>query len=471
MGASFPSWTRRTRQGGRIEAIHPDDRDRVSHAALTMQSAGGYEEECRIVRPDGTTRWIRDRAFPVGDSQGQIVRVAGVAEDITHRQELEAQLRHAQKMEAVGRLAGGVAHDFNNILTAISGYTDLVLLGFDGSDPRRDDLLEVRKAAARAASLTRQLLAFSRRQVLQTKVLDLNALVANVHNLLQRTIPENVHIELDLSASLDPIRADPGQLEQVLMTLAVNAADAMPHGGQLRFKTGVSEMDGVSDLRRPTMPPGRYVHLTVSDTGLGMAAQTLARVFEPFFTTKEPGKGTGLGLAMAYGIMKQSGGFIWVSSRQNSGTSFDIYVPAVDEPVEAAISVTRPTEPTRGSETLLLAEDDGAVRRLARSALERYGYVVLEARDGDDAIGIARQHSGIIHMLITDLVMPGLSGHQLSEQVARIQPGIRVLYSSGYTVNKPVNAERGWPILAKPYGPVELLCKVREILDEQLEAH
>ena len=283
------------------------------------------------------------------------------------------ELRGAQRMEAVGRLAGGIAHDFNNLLTAISGFTELVLRTLDETDARRMDLVEVQKGAMRAAALTHQLLAFSRRQILQPKVLDVNALVGEIEKLLDRTIGENIELTLDFDPALEPVLADPSQLEQVVLNLAVNARDAMPHGGQLRFATEMVDVDRVAAERRVPMPPGRYVRLTITDTGTGIAPDIAPHIFEPFFTTKEADKGTGLGLATVYGIVKQSGGYVWVTSQLGLGTSFEIYLPPVQEAVEALVRVERSTPVTGGTETILLAEDDAAVRRLSSTALRQFG--------------------------------------------------------------------------------------------------
>jgi CheY-like chemotaxis protein len=371
-------------------------------------------------------------------------------------------------MEAVGRLAGGVAHDFNNLLTAISGFTELVLDTLEETDARRADLFEVRKGAMRAASLTRQLLGFSRRQILQPKVLDVNALVSEIEQLLHRTIGEDIDLVLTFDPALEPVRADPNQLEQVVLNLAVNARDAMPTGGTLRFATEMVDVDRVAAPRRLPMSPGRYVRLTITDTGAGMSPEIQQHIFEPFFTTKERNKGTGLGLATVYGIVKQSGGFVWVTSQVGLGTSFEIYLPPVHEAVEALVRVEQRATVTGGTETVLLAEDDGAVRRLMGIALCGYGYTVLEARDGEEALRMARsdRHRDI-HLLITDVVMPGVSGRALASQFATERPEMRVLYTSGYaeTVTMRAGLDRGVPLLAKPFLPGDLLQRVRETLD------
>lgn len=336
----------------------------------------------------------------------------------------------------------------------------------DDRDARRDDLQEVAKAAQRAAALTRQLLAVSRRQILQLSVLNLNSMVADVQKLLRRTIPENIDLQLDLSPVLDAVRADRGQLEQVVLNLAINAGDAMPQGGELRLATETVDIDEAWAYRHPPMPAGRYVRLTVSDTGMGMTHQTQAHIFEPFFTTKERGKGTGLGLATVYGIVKQSGGFIWVDSQVGRGTTFEIYLPVVHETAEPPVQVAPSADISGGSQTILLAEDDGAVRRLARDILANQGYTVLDARDGDEALIVARQHPGAIHLLIADVVMPGLSGRDLAVRLTVERPNVHVLYTSGYTENVMMRSgfENGLTLLAKPFLPADLLRKVKETL-------
>jgi two-component system, cell cycle sensor histidine kinase and response regulator CckA len=427
--------------------------------------------EFRIRGLRGIERWVDSRAVSfkmATDGSVPHRAVLSVTSDITERKQLEAQLWGAQQMEAVGRLAGGIAHDFNNLLTAIGGFTELVLLTFDETDRRRGDLLEVQKGAKRAASLTHQLLAFSRRQILQPKVLDLNALVGDIEKLLHRTIGEDIELNLNLDPMLEPLRADPSQLEQVVVNLAVNARDAMPKGGQLRFVTEMVDVDHEAAQRRAPMPPGRYVRLTITDTGTGIPPEIRQHIFEPFFTTKERDKGTGLGLATVYGIVKQSGGFVSVTSQLGFGSSFEIYFPPVHEAVEEFVRVEQPASVTGGSETILIAEDDGAVRRLASVTLRQYGYTVLEARDGEHALQLARsdRHRDI-HLLITDVVMPGLSGHELASQFATERPGMRVVYTSGYAepITMRTGVDRDVPLLAKPFLLNDLVRLVRESLD------
>src|SRR6266550_2729913 len=368
-----------------------------------------------------------------------------------------------------GRLAGGIAHDFNNILTAITGHADLLLEDLGHHDPRRADVDEIRRSADRAAGLTRQLLAFSRQQVLQPKVVDLNALVLDMDKLLRRLIGEDVELATVLDAALGRVTADPGQLEQVIVNLAVNARDAMPQGGKLTLETRNIDLDASYTLEHSLVKPGSYVQLTVSDSGIGMDEETQAHAFEPFFTTKPRGQGTGLGLAMVYGTVKQSGGFIWVYSEPGHGATFKIYLPRVDAPVEAAAPPVPVERPPRGSETVLLAEDEPAVRTIAQQALERQGYNVLAAPSGADALALAAQHGATIHLLLTDVVMPGMSGRDLADRLTAQRPGIRVLYISGYTDNAIVRhgmLEPGLAYLQKPFRPDALVRKVRDVLDE-----
>jgi len=387
--------------------------------------------------------------------------------DISDRKLLETQLRQAQKMEAVGRLAGGIAHDFNNVLTAIFGYTELVLEELPAGSSARQDLEEIRKAAQRASALTRQLLAFSRQQVLEPVVLRLNDLVEEVDKMLRRLVGENVQLRLSLARDLGNVRADPGQLQQVLMNLIVNARDAMPTGGKLLIETANANLtEQYAELHQP-VTPGRYVMLAVSDTGIGMDADTKTRIFEPFFTTKEKGKGTGLGLSTVYGIVKQSAGYIWVYTEVGRGTTFKVYLPRVDAPADVQ-APRREAGTLAGTETVLLAEDDAMLRPLAKGLLERLGYQVLEAENAEQALAVAGGHQAPIHLLLADVVMPGASGRDLARRLGETRPTTKVLYVSGYTDDAIVQhgmLEPGLNFLQKPFTPDALARKVREVLD------
>ena len=388
--------------------------------------------------------------------------------DISERKLLEAQFRQAQKMEAVGRLAGGIAHDFNNLLTAITGYADLALEDLRKDDPMRQDVEEILRAAHRAAALTRQLLAFSRQQVLAPRVLNLNDVVQSAEKMLRRLLGEDIELEAVLAPDLGRLKADAGQLEQVIVNLAVNAGDAMPTGGKLTIETADAEMPETRVRELTTVPAGRYVMLAISDSGTGMDEETKARIFEPFFTTKEQGKGTGLGLATVYGIVKQSGGFIWVYSEPGHGTTFKIYLPRVEDAADAPAPPVGPVEVPRGTETVLVVEDEEAVRALARTALTRKGYHVLEAANGGEALLLCESEPMLIHLLVTDVVMPGLSGADLAQRLALLRPGMKVLFISGYmdrAAARHGKMQPGAAYLEKPFTLDALARKVREVLD------
>jgi len=398
---------------------------------------------------------------------GHLVRVWGTQRDVTAQRHLEEQFRQSQKMEAVGQLAGGIAHDFNNLLTAILGNTQLLLRDLPPGDAKRSDVEEIRKASERAASLTRQLLAYSRRQMLQPKVLDLNVVVAEMDKMLRRLIGEHIALVAALQSDLGHVRADPNQIEQVIVNLAVNARDAMPDGGKLTIETANVDLDETFAQAHLGSVPGAYAMLAVTDTGHGMDVNVRAHLFEPFFTTKEVGKGTGLGLATVYGIVKQSGGYISVYSERGRGSTFKIYLPRIATPSATPAAPPR-VGAARGSETVLVVEDELAVLTLSRRALEAQGYVVLAASDAAAALRVVERHGGTIHLLLTDVVMPGMSGRDLADRLAAQRPGIRVLYMSGYPGDAVVQhgtLPSGSAFLQKPFSPDGLARKVRDVLD------
>jgi len=421
-------------------------------------------------RKDGTLYEEDAVISPVRDPSGQVVNYVGVKRDVTEVRRMEERLRQSQKMEAVGRLAGGVAHDFNNLLTAISGYSDLLLHRLPAYSTLRRDVEEIRRAGDRAAGLTRQLLAFSRRQVLQPRILDLNAVVTTMERMLRRLIGEDIELSTDLSPSLGHVKADPGQLEQVIVNLVVNARDAMPDGGRITIGTIDVDLSPSYSNAHPGVRPGPHVLLSVTDTGLGMSDETQAHLFEPFFTTKERGKGTGLGLATVYGIVQQSGGHIRVNSAAGSGATFLIYLPRVETRGDDVPGADRPflPHPSPGTETVLLVEDEEVVRRLAREILINNGYQVLDAGNGREALLISEAHRGEIHLLLTDVVMPRLGGRELVERIRPLRPDMRILYMSGYTDDAILRhgvLEEEVPFLQKPFTSEALARKVREVLD------
>ncbi len=419
-------------------------------------------------RKDGSLYEEEATISPVRDDGGKIVNYVAVKRDVTRESHLENQLRQAQKMEIVGRLAGGVAHDFNNLLVAILGYSEMALNSLPPNDRIRKDLEEVFTAGQRASALTRQLLAFSRKQILQPKILDLNDLVANLSKMMRRLISEDILLTTTADPSLGRIRADPGQLEQVITNLAVNARDSMPDGGTLTIQTANIDVDEALASQIEDMLPGRYVMLAVSDTGTGMTEEVKSHLFEPFFTTKEQGKGTGLGLSTVYGIIRQSGGHIAVESEVGCGTVFKIYLPRIDEVEEPGEKSDITPEFPHGTETVMLVEDEDQVRNLARIVLEECGYNLLVAGSGPDALGIAQQHKGRIQLLLTDIVMPQMSGNVLAPMLMALNPGIKVLYMSGYTDSPDVQKElvsTRTSFLQKPFTRLALARKVREVLD------
>ena len=412
------------------------------------------------------------RLLPLRDAAGAVQGLLGVGLDVTERKQLEEQLLQAQKMEAIGQLAGGIAHDFNNMLSAIMGFTGVVQRELSRGDPLQQDLAQVILAAERAAGLTRQLLAFSRKQVLEPRVLEPNALIGTVERLLRRLIGEHVDLRLRLDPALGRVKADAGQVEQVIMNLVVNARDAMPGGGVLTVATANVDVDAGDARQRIEVVPGAYVVVAVSDTGMGMDRATQARIFEPFFTTKELGKGTGLGLSTVYGIVQQSGGHVRVSSEPGRGSTFEVYLPRTEEPGPPAAAPAPPgreARPLVGGETLLVVEDEPLVRALAAQVLERQGYRVLPACDGGEALLQCEIHREEIHLVLSDVVMPGMSGRQLAGRLGRVRPGLRVVYMSGYTEEAFVHhgvLEAGTRLLEKPFTPEALLDFVRRALDE-----
>jgi two-component system, cell cycle sensor histidine kinase and response regulator CckA len=407
------------------------------------------------------------------DDSGRVLGVASLVQEVTEQVALEGQLRQSQKMEAIGRLAGGVAHDFNNLLTVILGYAQTLADRLPAGSKLADSTVQIKSAAERAAGITRQLLAFSRKQVLSPQIIDLNDILLNIDSLLRRLIGEDVEVLTVPAANLGSVKADPGQIEQVIMNLALNARDAMPHGGKLTLETANVELDGTYSKEHVPIEPGSYVMFVVSDNGVGMPPEVQARIFEPFFTTKEVGKGTGLGLSTVYGIIKQSGGFIWVYSEPGQGTSFKIYFPRVEEPAQA-LTANKPADGIqRGTETILLVEDDNQLRQLSASVLELYGYKVLIANGPAEGLAICRANHREIRLLITDVVMPGMNGRQLAEQIQKISPETRVLYISGYTNNAIVHygvLDEGLSFLQKPFTLTALVNKVRSVLDAEPDA-
>ena len=450
--------------------VHPNDwQDHLPVAEQVLKGELDFlQAEGRYLHKQGHEIWCLTSVSIIRESTGKILFSLGQYIDFTERRKLEEQFRQAQKMEAVGRLAGGVAHDFNNLLMVMRGYTELLLGRLGANDPLRRNVEEIQKAADRATSLTQQLLAFSRKQVMQPKVFDLNAVVSDTERMLRRLIGEDIELATILGPELGRVKADPGQIEQVILNLAVNARDAMPQGGQLVLETANVELTQAFARQHPGVTPGPHVLLAMSDTGVGMDAETQARIFEPFFTTKEKGKGTGLGLSTVYRIVKQSGGYIWVYSEAGQGTTFEIYLPQVEEAVKAAQEDIALSEPPSGSETVLLVEDEESVRKLALRFLQSTGYTVLEAEGPVEALQLSQQHQGPIHLMVTDVVMPKMSGQNLARSLAPQRPEMRVIYISGYTDNfagRDGVVGENTIFLQKPFSLGELAHKVRETLE------
>jgi PAS domain S-box-containing protein len=469
--------------------IHPEDREIALAAEKSFQENHElFQAEYRMSARDGRLLWFRDEGVLLQGTEGGSLLMQGVLYDITERKRLEDQLRHSQKMEAVGQLAGGIAHDFNNLLMLIQAHNEHLRDRLAPDEPARKDVLEIENAVTRAASLTGQLLAFSRKQVLRLKVLDLNVVLTEVARMLHRLIGDNIELRIVPAPSLGRVKADPGQMEQVILNLAVNSRDAMPQGGRLTIETSNVELDEDDSRNYEGATPGKYVMLAVSDTGDGMDLETQAHMFEPFFTTKAPGKGTGLGLATVYGVVKQSDGWIWVDSKPERGTTFKIYLPRVEESqveesgvsesaaeeshteelVESKTASSLATAP-RGTETVLVVEDQDGIRDIVGESLRRNGYKVLIAVDGNEALQMAGTYPDPIHLLVTDLVMPNIGGRELAHLLTPLRPRMKVLFMSGYSEHAASNSEeidQSGMVLQKPFSLDALARNVRRVLDE-----
>ena len=450
--------------------IHPDDHKVVQAAEEASKRGERFQAEYRVMRKDGRMIWVSDTAVVVPSAEAHPL-MEGIIVDITERKQLETQLQQSRRMEAIGRLAGGIAHDFNNLLTIIKGYTELALKRPHVAPELRADIERIEDASERATSLVRQLLAFSRRQVLQPKLIDLNGIVLGLDKLLRRLMNEDIEMSTLPEKNLGTIKADPAQIEQVIMNLVVNARDAMPNGGRLTVETRNVQLDSPYASEHVTMPSGSYVLLAVSDTGVGMTPEAATHIFEPFYTTKDSGRGTGLGLSTVYGIVKQSGGYIWVFSELGLGSTFKVYFPCVQQPAEALSSAKKLDESRKGTETILLVEDEPSVRELTRTVLIGRGYSVMTTDTPEDAERVCERNDSEIHLLLTDVVMPGLSGRELAKRLTSRYPKMRVLYMSGYTFNIIAQGgmlEDGVAFLQKPFTPSALADKVREVLDHSV---
>jgi PAS domain S-box-containing protein len=452
-----------------LERVHPDDREDVAKA---LERATQERAESHILYrtqwPDGTTHWISGTGRTLYDEAGRPLRSAGIGLDVTERHLLEEQQRQSQRVESLGQLAGGIAHDFNNLLTVIQGYCELLRNDLEPDGPHQNDLVEIRQAADRATSLTQQLLAFGRRQILEPRVLDLRDSLRGIESMIRRLIGEDLDVVVRTTGEAARIKADAGQIEQVILNLALNARDAMPEGGSLLLEVTTADLDDAYARQHVSVRPGRYVMLSVSDTGLGMDTATQARIFEPFFTTKPRGRGTGLGLSTVYGIVKQSGGNVWVYSEPGRGSTFKIYFPLVEEAVDTLTSVPAPAALT-GSETILVVEDEPGVRELARKVLARYGYRVLVAATPQEALALAERSRDPIHLLVSDVVLPEMSGRSLANLVMKSRPDLRVMFMSGYTDDAIVHRgvlDADTPFLQKPFTPEALARKVRTVLGD-----
>jgi PAS domain S-box-containing protein len=452
-----------------ISLIHEEDREHVLRITEdAMQQGLDTDLEYRVISRDGTIRWLHDKGRFILDDQGKRVSWQGVMLDITETKRLEEQLMQAQKLESVGRLAGGIAHDFNNMLTAINGYSELTLRALEADNPLRHNVEEIKKAGERSALLTHQLLAFSRRQFLQPELLDLNEVITDTTKMLERVIGEDIQLVIALKPKTGLVSVDPGQLSQIIMNLAVNARDAMPQGGTLSIETANIFLEPEDAKQKVGILPGAYVMLAVCDTGHGIDDSIRQHIFEPFFTTKEVGRGTGLGLATVYGIVKQSGGNIEVESREGVGTTFRIYLPRVEDESEAAEVKNTSTELPTGTETILLVEDEELVRNLSREILETCGYTVIKARDGLEALECCDKGDCKIDLLMTDIVMPRMGGRELAEKLTKKLPNLKILFTSGYADNEMVHhdvIETSANFIQKPFTLDALAHKVREVLN------
>ena len=450
--------------------VHPEDREEMMDhfANHVLRQRKLFDREYRIVRPaDGRVRWVHGRGAVVRDSAGVPSVMTGTIQDVTARRAVEEELRQAQKLEGLGRLAGGIAHDFNNLLTVINGYSDMLLGELQGEDPLREPVAEIRKAGERAAKLTGQLLTFSRKQIVTPQLLDLNAVIGENLTMLQRLVGEDIELATRLATRLGRVVADPGQMHQVLLNLVANARDAMPLGGRLTIATSDVDVAESDPARQPGVAPGHYVLLSVEDTGIGIEAKAREHIFDPFFTTKGKGAGTGLGLATVHGIVQQAGGAISFHSESTRGTTFLIYLPRSEAAAADHRETARPSADLRGTETVLVVEDQNAVRKFTVRMLSRYGYRILQAARGDEARLLAETYPGPIHLLLTDVVMPGMTGRELAEHLSPARPSMKVLYMSGYAEDVIANRgllDPGLLYIAKPFAPQALALKVREAL-------
>ena len=458
-----------TYQGGWTSFIHAEDLSIISQRPPRWLMGQTDSSEFRIITQRGEERWFRDYTCPMRDGhERHVIGVYGAGQEITERRRLEEPLRQSQKMEAIGRLAGGIAHDFNNLLQVISGYSDMLQRRLTRQRTLCRYVQEIKNVSEQGAVLTRQLMTVSRNPSFQSQVLDFEGIIRNIIPILRRVLGEDIELIASVAQGLGQVSADSGQLEQVILNLAVNARDAMPQGGRLILEAVNVELDAPLATRLGGMAPGKYIRLTVSDTGSGMDAETQTHIFEPFFTTKEPGKGTGLGLFTVYGIVNQNGGHMQVDSTSGVGTTFTIHLPRVDAPIKAIKVEPAPTLALHADETILLVEDEQVVRDLVGQVLQATGYGVLEATSGEQALQMSSAHRGPIHLLLADVVLPGLSGPEVAAQLVSTRPEMQVIYMSGYAPETIVRygiSEQHRLFLQKPFTPTTLLAHVREALD------